>query len=95
MRVEASSISTSTIKRNGDAGLRRLASRGSAATNSVNQFTRGTGFAALSGVALGSLGDARKLYRREMSAHEFAARRGMDASREPSAPRQASQPPLE
>ena len=80
MRVEASGISTSTIKRNGDAGLRRLASRGSAATSSVNQFTRGTGFAALSCVVLGSLGDARKLYRREMSAHEFGARRSLDAS---------------
>lgn len=80
MQVEASNISTSTIKRQGDAGLRRLASRGSAATSSVNQFTRGVGFAALSGMALGSLGDARKLHRRELSAHEFAARRGMDAS---------------
>lgn len=80
MRVEASSITTGVVKRQGNAGLRQLSSRGSSAVSAVNQFGRSTGIAALTGVAFGAVGDAAKMYRRQMDAQEFIARRGIDAA---------------
>lgn len=79
MRVQASDISSSAVKRRGNAGLRQLSSRGNAAVSSVHQFGRGAGFAAVTGVAVGAASDASKLYRRQISVHEFASRRGADA----------------
>ncbi len=80
MRVEASSITTGVVKRQGNAGLRQLSSRGSSAVSAVNQFGRSTGVAALMGVAFGAVGDAAKMYGRQMDAREFIARRGIDAA---------------
>lgn len=79
MRVEASEISSAALKRRGNAGLRQLSSRGSAAVSSVHQFGRGAGLAAVTGVALGAASDASKLRRRQMGAQEFVSRRGADA----------------
>ena len=67
------------LKRRGDAGLRRLASQGTSAVSPLRQAGRSAGFAAMTGAALGAVSDARKLYRGQMSAHEFATLRGMDA----------------
>jgi hypothetical protein len=78
IRIESSDISTTVLKRRGDAGLRRLASRGSAATSSVHQLARSAGVAAATAAAFGALSDARKIYRGEMSAHEFVTMRGVD-----------------
>ncbi len=80
MRVEASTVSSGMVKRQGNAGLRQLSSRGSAAVSAVNQFGRGTGIAAMTGVAFGAVTDAAKVYRRQMGVQEFAARRGVDAA---------------
>ena len=79
IRVEPSDISTRMLKRRGDAGLRRLASQGTSAVSPLRQAGRSAGFAAMTGAALGAVSDARKLYRGQMSAHEFATLRGMDA----------------
>ena len=76
---EASDISSSALKRRGNAGLRQLSSRGGAAASSLRQFGRGAGFAALAGMAVGAASDASKLYRRQIGAQEFASRRGADA----------------
>lgn len=78
IRVESSDVSTTVLKRRGDAGLKRLASRGAAASSSARQLARGVGLAAVTGAAFGALGDAGKLRRGEMSRHEFVAMRGVD-----------------
>lgn len=79
MRVEASDISTAAIKRRGNAGLRQLSRNGKWAVNPTHQFARKAGVSALTGMAIGAASDATKLYRKEMGAHEFASRRGVDA----------------
>jgi hypothetical protein len=78
IRIEPSDISTTVVKRRGDAGLRRLASRGNAATSSVQQLARSAGVAAVTAAAFGALSDARKLHSGEMSAREFVTLRGVD-----------------
>lgn len=80
MRVEASAVSSGMVKRQGNAGLKQLSSRGSAAVSAVNQFGRGTGISAMTGVAFGTVADAGRVYRRQMGVQEFAARRGVDAA---------------
>lgn len=80
MRVEASELSSSAVRRRGTAGLHQLSAHGGNAISSVHRFGRSAGMSAMTAAVIGAATDAGKLYRREISAEEFATLRGMDAA---------------
>ena len=80
IRVNSSDVSRRVVNRRSNAGLRQLSRKGSAAVSPAHQLGRSVGFAVIVGAAVGTLWDARRLYRHEMSAQEFATSRAMDAA---------------
>jgi len=80
IRVKGSDVSRRVVDRRSNAGLRQLSRKGSAAVSPAHQLSRSVGFTVIVGAAVGTLWDARRLYRHEMSAQEFATSRAMDAA---------------
>jgi hypothetical protein len=79
IRVQGSKLSTNTVKRRADAGLKQVAKHGDRAASGVSAAGRAAGGAAVLAVAAGAARDARRLYRHEMSGKTFAVERAADA----------------
>lgn len=80
IRIQASRLSDKTITRRAKTGLRDIASHGEAATSLGLQAARGAAKSAAGATVVSGLGDLGALLRHDLNAHQFVARRCVDAA---------------